>query len=87
MDLNSLHASGNIFHLLITFANSLDPDQAWHVVGPDLGPSCLQRLSADDKNCHLQGKELKAWGQFNDSSALGGSLYWCKALHMTNKDR
>ena len=29
-------------------SNSLDPDQARHFVGPDLGPSCLQRLSADD---------------------------------------
>ena len=27
--------------LLITFANSLDPDQARHFVGPDLGPICL----------------------------------------------
>ena len=27
--------------------NSLDPDQARHIVGPDLGPDCLQRLSAD----------------------------------------
>ena len=26
----------------------LDPDQAQHFVGPDLGPNCLQRLSADD---------------------------------------
>ena len=25
-----------------------DPDQAWCRVGPDLGPNCLQRLSADD---------------------------------------
>ena len=24
--------------------NSLDPDQARHFVGPDLGPNCLQRL-------------------------------------------
>ena len=29
-------------------SNSLDPDQARQNVGPDLGPSCLQRLSADD---------------------------------------
>ena len=29
-------------------ANSLDPDQALHFVGPDLDPNCLQRLSADD---------------------------------------
>ena len=27
--------------------NSLDPDQARLLVGPDLGPNCLQRLSAD----------------------------------------
>ena len=29
-------------------SKSLDPDQAQHFVGPDLGPNCLQRLSADD---------------------------------------
>ena len=27
--------------------NSLDLDQALHYVGPDLGPNCLQKLSAD----------------------------------------
>ena len=30
-------------------SNSLDPDQARHYVGLDLGPNCLQRLSADNK--------------------------------------
>ena len=30
----------------IPLSNSLDPDQAQHFVGPDLGPNCLQRLSA-----------------------------------------
>ena len=29
-------------------SKSLDPDQARHFVGPDLGPNCLQNLSADD---------------------------------------
>ena len=33
-------------------SNSLGPDQArhsvFHSVGPDLGPNCLQKLSADD---------------------------------------
>ena len=29
-------------------SNSLDPDQAQHLVGPELGPNCLQRLSGDD---------------------------------------
>ena len=32
----------------IRVSNSLDPDQARHFVGPDLGPNCLQILSADD---------------------------------------
>ena len=30
--------------------NSLEPDQDRRFVGPDLGPNCLQRLSADDKS-------------------------------------
>ena len=34
----------NIFRM----SNSLDPDQARRIVGPDLGPNCLPRLSADD---------------------------------------
>ena len=29
-------------------SHSLDPDQTRHFVRPDLGPNCLQRLSADD---------------------------------------
>ena len=28
-------------------SNNLDPDQAQHSVGPDPGPNCLQRSSAD----------------------------------------
>ena len=38
----------NYFRNTIRVSNSLDPDQARHFVGPDLGPICLQRLSADD---------------------------------------
>ena len=38
---NSLPASGDFCCLLITFANSLDPDQARQIVGPDLDPNCL----------------------------------------------
>ena len=33
---NSLPARGDFCFPLITFANSLDPDQARHIVGPDL---------------------------------------------------
>ena len=36
-------------------SKGLDPDQNQPSVGPDLGPNCLQRLSADDKS-HKQGK-------------------------------
>ena len=32
----------------IRVSNSLDPDQARQNVRPDLGPNCLQRLSAED---------------------------------------
>ena len=32
----------------IRVSTSLDPDQVRCSVGPDLGPNCLQRLSADD---------------------------------------
>ena len=38
---NSLPASVKLWHLLITFANSLDPDQALQNVRLDLDPSCL----------------------------------------------
>ena len=34
---------------LIRVSNSLDPDQDQHIVGPDLDPNCLLRLSADNK--------------------------------------
>ena len=32
-------------------SKDLDPDQDRHFVVSDLGPNCLHRLSADDKNC------------------------------------
>ena len=35
------------FRNTIRVSNSLDPDQARQFVGPDLGPNCLQRLSAE----------------------------------------
>ena len=37
----------NSFRNTVRVTNSLDPDQAGHFVGPDLGPNCLQKLSAD----------------------------------------
>ena len=40
--INYFLASGNFCHLLITFANSLDPDQDQLNVLLDLDPNCLQ---------------------------------------------
>ena len=37
----SFRFSSSLCHLLITFANSLDPDQAWQNVRPDLYPNYL----------------------------------------------
>ena len=39
--INSLLTSGDFSCLLITSANSLEPDQARQNVGPDLDPNCL----------------------------------------------
>ena len=42
--------SKNYFKNTISVSNGLDPNQDGHFVGPDLGPRCLQRLSAEDKS-------------------------------------
>ena len=46
------------FFNTIPVSTSLDPDQARHFVGPDLGPNCLQRLSADTAGKELNTKQL-----------------------------
>ena len=43
-------------------SNSLDPDQARQFVGPDLGPNCLPRLSADNTSRHELTKFMKCAG-------------------------
>ena len=37
-------------------SNDLDPDQDRQNVGPDFGPNCLQRLSANNKRQHYLGR-------------------------------
>ena len=46
------------FFNTIWVSNSLDPDQARHFVGPDLGTNCLLRLSADIAGKELNTKQL-----------------------------
>ena len=40
----------NSFSTTIRVLDGLDSDRDRHSVGFDLGPTCLQRLSADDKS-------------------------------------
>ena len=46
------------FLITIRVSNSLDLDQARLFVGPDLGPNCLQKLSADIAGKALNTKQL-----------------------------
>ena len=58
-------------------SNSLDPDQDRQNVGPDLGPNCLQRLSADDKSCEEREDKFSIinsnrtlWGYINSLQTI-----------------
>ena len=42
--------------------NNLDSDQASYFVGPNLGPNCLQRLSADGKSFVSRKKKINKYG-------------------------
>ena len=59
------------FFNTVRASNSLDPDQVRCFVGPDLGPNCLQRLSADYKKIPLAGKEL-------NTKQLLDTTFWLK---------
>ena len=58
---------------IIRVSYSLDPDQAQHFVGPDLGPNCLQWLSAVSRQqkSALAGKEL-------NTKQFVGTTFWLK---------
>ena len=49
------------YHLV---SNSLDPDQAQHFVGPDLGPNRLKQLSADNTSRQTVNNVVR-WDHFN----------------------
>ena len=42
-------------------SNNLDPDQARHLVQPDLDPNCLQMLPADRNDDDDNGDDDDAW--------------------------
>ena len=43
----------------------MDPDRARLFVEPDLGPKCLQRLSADDTSRQKFNTEIPLWYRFH----------------------
>ena len=53
---------------MIKISNSFDPDQNRSSVGPDLGPNCLKKLSADDKRCHYF--QISPAGTVSDSQMV-----------------
>ena len=59
----------NPFRNTIRVSNSLDPDQAQHFVRPDLGPNCLQRLSADDSSRQRHEKSY-SFLQFSNKQVI-----------------
>ena len=55
--LNCLSARGDFCYLLLTFANSLDPDQARH----NLGLICIQTVWNPDVIEKIQHPKSKVW--------------------------
>ena len=54
-------------------ANSLDPDQARHFVGPDLGPNCLQRQKLSRAVADKEWKILKINVGIMNKQNVGGA--------------
>ena len=61
-------------------SNSLDTDQARHLVGPDLGPNCLKRLSAHDSSRQLSRQCSDLIGQINNQPNQGALVRFYKKI-------
>ena len=53
----------------------LDPDLAQYFVGPDLGPNCLQRLSADVTSRQIVNEDNSSKGPL--PVVMGITVYRC----------
>ena len=63
LNIFKIYFSKNSFRNTIRVPNSLDPDQDLNFVRPDLGPNCLQRLSADSTS------------RQRDNSSITGTIF------------
>ena len=73
--------SKTTFRIAIRVSNSLDPHQERLSVGPDLGPNCLQRLLADDKNHRQQSKRNWKTCEFCTYTLLGNYTQKTNTMH------
>ena len=62
---SKLTFSKNSFRNTIRVTKSLDPDQDRHFVGPDLGPSCLQRLY--QQTTEVVASKKRVWSVAEDA--------------------
>ena len=67
VDLDVKHQINKSFRNTIRVSNSLDPNQDQQNVGPDLGPNCSQRLSADDTSRQRVKSNQVRWIQVEGS--------------------
>ena len=57
-------------------SDSLDPDQARRFVGPDLRPTCLPRLSADDTGRQtVKSGSIASWSLFDLSAESASGAF------------
>ena len=71
--------SKNYFRNTIRVSNSADQGQARRSVQPDLGPNCLQRLSADGTKRQIANYQLSSKFWCNDCSSFNSRdvfLFW-----------
>ena len=74
--------SKTIFRNIIKEAKGLDPNQDRHSVCPDLGPTYLQRLSADDFVCLFRcfTSQVNSYGHGGTVSSPNHTFPWA-GLH------
>ena len=75
LSFSKLTFSNNSFKNTIRVSYKLDPDQDRRSVGPDLGPDCLQTLSADQKKFATRMERV------NGIYRMGMNMHGGKRLH------